>query len=74
MGEPTPLITGQAVAERLYLRPREVSKMTGLSESEVYRAIYAGELMAVKYKSRAWLISRAAVESWIDACSTPSVA
>ena len=41
--------------------------MTGLSQSEVFKSLYAGELRALKYKSRAWLIPRVAVDEWIAA-------
>lgn len=61
-----PAITEKAVEARWYLRPREVSRLTGLSESEIYRSIYAGSLPALRYRSRVWLIRRGDVERWIS--------
>lgn len=69
-----PILTEATVAARMFLRPREVAEITGLSESEVYKSIYAGDLPARKYRSRAWLIARTDLDAWIDSCSTPSAA
>jgi excisionase family DNA binding protein len=70
----TPMITEAAVAERWYLRPKQVAELVGLSESEVYRSIYSGQLRATKYKSKVWLVTRADVEEWISENSEPSAA
>lgn len=72
--EVTPLITEDAVANRLYLRPREVAQVTGLSESEVYKSIYCGRLRAMKYRGRRWLVTRADMDLWIAGESEPNVA
>ncbi len=69
-----PLITEQTVNDRMYLRPREVAELSGLSESEVYRSIYSGQLRALKYKSRSWLITRHDLEAWIASYSEPNIA
>ncbi len=70
----TPMLTEANIASRMFLRPREVAEITGLSESEIYKSIYSGDLPARKYRSRAWLIPRADLDAWINACSTPSAA
>ncbi len=67
VAEVVPLITEETVANRLYLRPREVAELVGLSQSEVFKCIYAGELRALKYKSRSWLIPQDAITEWIAA-------
>ena len=69
---PIPIVSERMVTDRLYLRPREVAEMTGLSQSEVFKSIYAGELRALKYKSRVWLIPREAISQWIDAQTSPA--
>ena len=70
----TSILTEANIASRMFLRPREVAEITGLSESEVYKSIYSGDLPARKYRSRAWLITRTDLDAWINACSTPSAA
>jgi excisionase family DNA binding protein len=62
--EPSPM-----VPERWYYRPQQVAQMSGVSLSEVYRSIYAGELKAQKYKTKVWLISKEDVDNWIARCS-----
>jgi excisionase family DNA binding protein len=59
---------------RWYFRPKEVSEKTGMSLSEIYRAIYSGQLRAFKYREKAWLIRRKDVEEWIEGCITPNAA
>ena len=68
------LITEEAIAQRLYLRPREIAQVTGLSESEVYKSIYCGRLRAMKYRGRRWLVTRADMDLWIAGESEPNVA
>lgn len=68
------LITEETIAQRLYLRPREIAQVTGLSESEVYKSIYGGRLRAMKYRGRRWLVTRADMEAWIADQSEPNVA
>jgi len=70
----TPILTEASIASRMFLRPREVAELTGLSESEVYRSIHAGDLAARKYRTRGWLIAHADLDAWINACSAPSAA
>lgn len=70
----TPILTEASIATRMFLRPREVAELTGLSESEVYRSIHAGDLAARKYRTRGWLIAHADLDAWINACSAPSAA
>jgi excisionase family DNA binding protein len=69
-----PIITEQTVVERRYLRVSDAAQYSGLSESEIYRCIYAGQLRALKYKSRSWLITREDLDSWLEAQCTPNVA
>jgi excisionase family DNA binding protein len=69
-----PLITEQAISDQLYFRPRRAAELSGLSESEVYKSIYSGQLRALKYKSRSWLITRHDLEAWIASYSEPNIA
>lgn len=69
-----PMITDQLVPDRKYIRVAEAAIYTGLSESEIYRSIYCGQLRALRYKSRSWLLTREDLDTWIDSCSTPNVA
>lgn len=62
------------VIDRRFERPSSIAKRYGISASEVYRSIYAGELRAFKYKSRAWLIAIEDAEEWIAANIEPNVA
>lgn len=68
------LITEEVIANRLYLRPREIAQVTGLSESEIYKSIYSGRLRAMKYRGRRWLVTRVDMEAWIADQSEPNVA
>lgn len=67
-----PLLTEQAINDHLYIRPRKAAAMSGLSESEIYKSIYSGQLRALKYKSRVWLITRHDLEAFIASCSEPN--
>ena len=69
-----PLITEQATNDQLYIRPRRAAEISGLSESEIYKSIYSGQLRALKFKSRAWLITRSDLEAWIAGNSEPNIA
>lgn len=60
--------------DRCYRRPKEVATLVGLSEAEVYKSIYAGELRAMKYKGRAWLITEGDVAEWIHRFTEPNAA
>ncbi len=64
----------QEQATRKYLRVNEISENTGISTSEIYRAITTGELLATKFKERTWLIRPEDAESWIARNSTPNTA
>ncbi len=70
----TPIITEQMVMERRYIRVAEAAAYSGLSESEIYRCIYNGQLKALRYKSRSWLLTREDIDAWLTANSTPNVA
>jgi excisionase family DNA binding protein len=48
----------------------EVALLAGVSEKTVRGAIHAGELVALRFNSRLVRIQRAAVERWLDACTT----
>ena len=69
-----PFVTEHSVVDARYLRPREAGRYSGLSESEIRRAIYAGELRAHKYRSKRWLIDVADLQDYIERCSVPNVA
>jgi excisionase family DNA binding protein len=70
----TPLVTELVVAERRFIRVSDAAAYTGLSESEIYRSIYAGQLKALRYKSRSWLLTREDIDAWLAANSTSNVA
>lgn len=74
MVTPLPIATAPTLEESRYVRPREAAKFASLSESEIRRAIYAGELQARRYKSKRWLIDRQELEAWVLRCTTPNVA
>jgi len=56
-----------AVAEPLYERPKDIASRYGITPSEVYRAIYAGELGVTRFKSRVLLIRPADAAAWFEA-------
>jgi excisionase family DNA binding protein len=60
--------------DRWFLRPKDVAALVGLSEAEVYKSIYSGDLRAVKYKERAWLIAEDDVAVWIRRFTEPNAA
>jgi excisionase family DNA binding protein len=62
------------IADRWFYRPREVAELAGVSLSEVYRSLYAGQLRAQKYKTKVWLISKEDAQEWIKQCSEPNIA
>ncbi len=68
------LVGGQHAAERRCMRVSDAAEYTGLSESEIYRSIYCGQLKAVRYKSRSWLLTQEDIDAWLDANSVPNVA
>lgn len=70
----TPIATASFIEEKRYLRVGDASTYSGLSTSEVYRAIYSGELRALRFKVRSWLITREDLDDWIERNSTPNVA
>jgi excisionase family DNA binding protein len=61
-------------AERKFLRVREAAEYSGLSESEVYRSIYCGDLRALRFRSRSWLLTREDIDAWIAKLSVSNVA
>ncbi len=65
---------GRQVPEPKFFRVKDAAEYTGLSESEIYRSIYCGQLKAVRYKSRSWLLTREDIDAWLDANSVPNVA
>lgn len=56
-----------AVAEPLYERPKDIASRYGITSSEVYRAVYAGELKVTRFKSRVLLIRPADAAAWFEA-------
>lgn len=53
-------------SQRWAFRIKDISQRSGLSESEVRRAIYSGELPARKYRGRVWLINPKEAKAWIE--------
>jgi len=51
--------------DRLYFRPVEVARLTGLSRSTVFAALYSGQLRGFQ-RGRAWLIPPRAIDEWIQ--------
>jgi excisionase family DNA binding protein len=49
-----------------YVRPRDVVRITDLSESTIFNALASGELRAFR-RGRAWLVPVEAVRAWIEA-------
>jgi excisionase family DNA binding protein len=58
----------------LFLRVADVSCMTGVSKSEVLRAIRDGRLGARRYGQRTLLIEPTEMRRWIDAETIESIA
>lgn len=61
-------------AQRWTFRISDIAQRSGLSESEIRRAIYAGELPAWKYRSRVWLIDAKDAQAWIEGTRATNVA
>jgi excisionase family DNA binding protein len=55
-----------------FIRVKEGARYCALSPSELYRAIYTGELHALRYRSRSWLLTREDIDAWIASQSTPN--
>jgi len=55
----------KAPVVRTHYRPTEVAAKTGLSKSAVFAALWSGKLRSSRV-GRAWLISTAAIEEWLD--------
>lgn len=60
--------------QRWAFRIRDISERSGLSESEIRRSIYAGELPARKYRGRVWLIDPKDAQEWLERMCGPEVA
>lgn len=56
--------THRTEVTRQWVRPSDVSVMTGLSPSTVFRALYSGELQGHQ-RGRSWLIPLEAVTAWV---------
>jgi excisionase family DNA binding protein len=52
------------LSNRLYYRPAEIVKLTGLAKSTVFAALYSGELEGHRV-GKAWLVPVAALDRWI---------
>ena len=70
----TPIASEHSALQPKFIRVKDGALYCGLSESELYRAIYSGELRAMRYRSRSWLITREDIDAWIDSNSVPNVA
>jgi excisionase family DNA binding protein len=62
------------IGEPLRLRPKDVAALYRISVGPVYEAIYRGELPAVRFGQRVWLIKPEDAAAWVDANSTSNVA
>lgn len=51
--------------ERLFWRPREVCRTTGICRSAVYAALHDGRLIGRRV-GRSWLIEPRAVREWLE--------
>lgn len=60
--------------EPIYTRVPAAEQKYGISRSEFYRGIYSGELKALRFKSRVWLLKDEDIEHWINANSEPNAA
>ena len=58
----------------LRLRPKDVARLYRISTGPVYTAIYRGDLPAVRFGQRVWLIKPEDAERWIEENSTSNVA
>ncbi len=58
---------GSAEAAPAFLRPKSVAIRFGISVSEVYRAIYAGEIEVTRFKERVLLIRPEDADRWFQA-------
>ena len=54
----------RSAPEKLYYRPSEIAKATGLSKATVFDALWAGQLKGYRV-GKAWLIPVEAVHEWI---------
>jgi predicted DNA-binding transcriptional regulator AlpA len=48
-----------------FIRPKEMSRLYGISIQVVYEAIWRGELKANKISPRTWLIEPSEADRWI---------
>ena len=58
-------LTAIELKDRLYLRPAEVIKATGISRSVVYQALLSGTLRGVRV-GRSWVVPLDAVHEWLS--------
>jgi excisionase family DNA binding protein len=59
---------------KLRLRPKDVARLYSISTQPVYSAIYRGELPAVRFGQRTWLIRPEDAARWIEENSTSNAA
>lgn len=55
----------------MFLRPRQIAKLTGLSKSTVIRSLQSGQLKGRKHKGRhfsrgSWLVKVDDYNAWVD--------
>ncbi len=50
---------------RLYYRPSDIVRLTGISRTKIFRAIYTGELKAFQ-RDRCWLVPVDELKRWIE--------
>jgi excisionase family DNA binding protein len=61
---PQPPLSTNETVDRLYYRPSEVVKMTGLSKAAVFEALWSGDLKGYRV-GKAWLIPVDALHEWV---------
>lgn len=52
------------VVQPMYERPKAVARRFGISPSDVYAAIYRGDLPIVRFRSRVLLIRPSDADAW----------
>lgn len=50
--------------ERRYFRPKDAARISGLSRSTIFAALWSGELQAFR-RGRSWLIPAENLDRWI---------
>lgn len=67
------LLTADALENRWYVTPSELATLVPLSEWTIRKAIYEGEMKAVRIRRR-WLIEADEAKRWIEKYGETNVA